>query len=60
MSQFIFDLEVAKNYNEHDFIVNTTNKKAVDLISLWPDWHNKAAILYGESKSGKSHLGSIW
>jgi len=60
MSQFIFDLEVAKNYNEHDFIVNATNKKAVDLISLWPDWHNKAAILYGESKSGKSHLGSIW
>ena len=44
MSQFIFDLEVAKNYNEHDFIVNTTNKKAVDLISLWPAWHNKAAI----------------
>ena len=60
MNQFIFDLEIPKNYNEHDFIVNSTNKEAVNLISLWPDWHNKAAILYGESKSGKSHLGSIW
>lgn len=60
MNQFIFDLEIAKNYNEYDFIVNSTNKKAVDLISLWPNWHNKAAVLYGESKSGKSHLGSIW
>ena len=35
-------------------------KSEADLISLWPEWHNKAAILFGESKSGKSHLGSIW
>ena len=30
------------------------------MVSLWPDWHNKAAIIYGETKSGKSHLGNIW
>ena len=60
MNQFIFDLETKINFSESDFFVNSTNKKAVDLVSLWPDWHNKAAIIYGESKSGKSHLGNIW
>jgi len=60
MNQFIFDLETKTNFSESDFFVNSTNKKAVDLVSLWPDWHNKAAIIYGESKSGKSHLGNIW
>ena len=60
MKQFFFDLEIAKNFNKSDFFVNTTNKQAVDLVSLWPEWHNKAAILFGESKSGKSHLGNIW
>ena len=60
MKQFFFDLELAKNYNKSDFFVNTTNKQAVDLVSLWPEWHNKAAVLFGESKSGKSHLGNIW
>ena len=60
MNQFVFELELKKNFNESDFFVNSTNKKAVDLVSLWPDWHNKAAIIYGETKSGKSHLGNIW
>lgn len=60
MNQFVFDLEAKTNFSESDFFVNSTNKKAVDLVSLWPDWHNKAAIIYGESKSGKSHLGNIW
>jgi chromosomal replication initiation ATPase DnaA len=60
MNQFVFELELKKNFNESDFFVNSTNKKAVDLVSLWPEWHNKAAIIYGESKSGKSHLGNIW
>jgi len=60
MNQFIFDLETKINFSESDFFVNSTNKKAVDLVSLWPDWHNKAAIIYGENKSGKSHLGNIW
>lgn len=60
MNQFIFDLKTKINFSESDFFVNSTNKKAVDLVSLWPDWHNKAAIIYGESKSGKSHLGNIW
>jgi len=60
MNQFIFDLETKTNFSESDFFVNSTNKKAVDLVSLWPDWHNKAAIIYGENKSGKSHLGNIW
>ena len=60
MNQFIFDLKTKINFSESDFFVNSTNKKAVDLVSLWPDWHNKAAIIYGENKSGKSHLGNIW
>ena len=60
MNQFFFDLEAKTNFSESDFFVNSTNKKAVDLVSIWPEWHNKAAIIYGESKSGKSHLGNIW
>ena len=60
MNQFIFDLKTKINFSESDFFVNSTNKKAVDLVSLWPGWHNKAAIIYGESNSGKSHLGNIW
>ena len=60
MNQFFFDLEAKTNFSESDFFVNSTNKKAVDLVSLWPDWHNKAAIIYGEGKSGKSHLGNVW
>ena len=60
MNQFVFDLEAKTNFSESDFFVNSTNKKAVDLVSLWPDWHNKAAIIYGEGRSGKSHLGNIW
>ncbi len=60
MNQFVFNLELINSFNESDFFVNQTNKKAVDLISLWPNWHNKAAILYGERKSGKTHLGNIW
>ena len=60
MNQFIFDLETKINFSESDFFVFFSNKKAVDLVSLWPDWHNKAAIIDGESKSGKSHLGNIW
>ena len=50
MNQFVFDLEAKTNFSESDFFVNSTNKKAVDLVSLWPDWHNKAAIIYGEGK----------
>ena len=60
MHQFVFDLEAKTNFSESDFFVNSTNKKAVDLVSLWPDWHTKAAIIYGEGRSGKSHLGNIW
>ena len=60
MNQFVFDLEAKTNFSESDFFVNSTNKKAVDLVSLWPDWYNKAAIIYGEGRSGKSHLGNIW
>ena len=60
MKQFFFNLEIEKNYNKSDFFVNFTNKEAFDLVSLWQEWHNKAAVLFGESKSGKSHLGNIW
>jgi|TARA_B110000261_G_C13040413_1_gene340066 chromosomal replication initiation ATPase DnaA len=60
MSQFVFNLELQESFKKSDFFVNSTNKQAVNLVELWPNWHNKAAIIYGDRKSGKSHLGNIW
>ena len=46
--------------NSEDFYVNENNLEASELIKIWPNWFNGAAIIYGPDKSGKSHLASIW
>ena len=58
--QLIFELINIKNFNSEDFYVNENNSEASELIRLWPNWFNGAAIISGPDKSGKSHLASIW
>lgn len=43
-----------------DFIVGPGNRAAVTFVDTWPDWPAPAAVLYGPSGSGKSHLASVW
>lgn len=58
--QLIFELINLQNFNSEDFYVNENNLEASELIKIWPNWFNGAAIIYGPDKSGKSHLASIW
>ena len=58
--QLIFDLINIRNFNLDDYYVNNNNLQASELIQLWPDWFNGAAVIFGPEKSGKSHLANIW
>ena len=59
-SQLVFDLEPLTAWNEADFFIAKCNENAVRLVQSWPSWGFRAAILYGPSRSGKSHLARIW
>ncbi|GAA0542719.1 chromosomal replication initiation ATPase DnaA [Rhizomicrobium palustre] len=43
-----------------EFITGPGNAAAVALIDTWPAWPAPAAVLYGPSGSGKSHLAGVW
>ncbi len=58
--QLIFNLINIKNFNSEDFYVNENNIEASELINIWPNWFNGAAVIFGSEKSGKSHLANIW
>ena len=58
--QLIFNLINIRNFNPEDFYVNDNNLEASELIKLWPNWFNGAVVVYGPTKSGKSHLANIW
>lgn len=58
--QLIFNLINIRNFNPEDFYVNDNNLEASELIKLWPNWFNGAVVIYGPTKSGKSHLANIW
>ena len=56
--QTSFNYHLTENKDKENFFVNTTNKIAYNIII-----NNSFAqnlILYGENKSGKSHLINIW
>ncbi len=59
-AQLVFNLINIKNFNSEDFYVNDNNLEASELIKLWPNWFNGAAIIFGPEKSGKSHLANVW
>lgn len=60
VSQLVLDLELAKTWDESDFLVTPCNDHAARLINTWPGWQSHAAIIFGPPGSGKSHLAGIW
>lgn len=43
-----------------DFIVTSANTAAVAMLDRWQDWPQRAAVVVGPEKSGKSHLANVW
>ena len=42
-----------------NFIESDSNWEAITWIRRWPDWLSRQVVIYGESYSGKSHLGRL-
>lgn len=59
-SQFVFDLEPLRTFDESDFFIAPCNEQAIRLVSAWPDWPAHGAVIYGPQGSGKTHLARIW
>lgn len=43
-----------------NFIESDSNWEAITWIRRWPDWLSRQVVIYGESYSGKSHLGRLF
>lgn len=59
-SQITLDLPHRTSLKGVDFIVSASNRQAVQMINLWPDWPHNALALIGPPSSGKTHLASLW
>lgn len=60
IAQIPLPLPTSSRLGRADFIVGPGNRAAVTFIDSWPDWTAPAAVLYGPSGSGKSHLAGVW
>ena len=58
--QLPLDLPHRPNYAEEDFLAAPSNREALALLGLWPDWPHRLLVLTGPPGAGKSHLGAIW
>jgi chromosomal replication initiation ATPase DnaA len=59
-SQLPLPLRIEPSLGREDFIVAAGNEDAVRFLDTYPNWPAPAAVLYGPSGSGKSHLVSVW
>ena len=59
-SQLILPLDQHSKLTRADFVVAPGNRQAVAFVDAWPDWPTPAAVLFGPSGSGKSHLAAVW
>lgn len=58
--QLPLDLPHRLNYAEEDFLAAPSNREALALLGLWPDWPHRMLVLTGPPGAGKSHLGAVW
>ena len=59
MKQTTFEYNILPKHNLENFFVSEANLNAYNFI-INGDKFNDYSILYGPSKSGKTHLGLIW
>lgn len=60
IGQLPLDLPHRPNYAEEDFLAAPSNREALALLGLWPDWPHRLLVLTGPPGAGKSHLGAVW
>ena len=58
--QLIFSLKNIETYNPEDFYISKSNFNVSTLLKSPQDWFNKSAVIFGQKKSGKTHLLNIW
>ena len=60
LRQQLFDFKFNKSLKSNDFFISDSNFYAYNLLLSWPKWEKKILNIYGERKSGKSHLSEIF
>ena len=60
LRQQIFKFKNNSDFNKSDFFVSQSNFFAYNLLKSWPKWEKKFINVFGEKKSGKSHLTNIF
>ncbi len=60
LRQQIFKFKNNNDFNKSDFFVSQSNFFAYNLLNSWPKWEKKLINVFGEKKSGKSHLTNIF
>jgi chromosomal replication initiation ATPase DnaA len=59
-SQLPLALSLPPQHGRDSFIPGPSNKAALTLIDLWPQWPSPVVLLSGPAGSGKTHLAHIW
>ena len=57
--QKVLNFKFDNSYNEKDFILDSSNEKALLFFNKFPNWENKLINLVGSEKSGKTFLLKI-
>lgn len=58
--QLPLPLKPRQHFRREDFLVGPGNAQAVAFVDAWPNWPAPAAVLYGPSGAGKTHLARVW
>lgn len=58
--QLILEFPHRTALGREDFLVASSNAKAVALIDRWPDWPDAILVLTGPEAAGKTHLAQVW
>jgi chromosomal replication initiation ATPase DnaA len=58
--QLTLDLPLRPALGASDFLIGPSNRAAVDMIDLWPDWPQASVAVVAPSHAGKTHLANVW